>query len=160
MGEMKRCPNCEKEYETILERKDDRLIQDQYPNVPKWQREQLISGICSDKCWKEHLGVDLMATMKICDVCADEGKVSMAKWRNGLRGNSVVGIVSIDVCEAHKNFHKKFKTGNELLDWSMNAKPYREKPVVHLDGGSDVKPKTEAMGKTAASGVSAQGSNP
>lgn len=68
-----------------------------------------------------------MATIKICDVCADEGKVTLATWRCGLRGNDVVGMVRIDACLAHKGFTKRFKTGNELLDWSMNAKPYREK---------------------------------
>lgn len=49
------CPNCGKEYEPVLVRKDDRLIQEQYPNAPAWQREQLVSGICSDKCWDEFL---------------------------------------------------------------------------------------------------------
>ena len=57
MGELKTCPNCGKEYETILERKDNTLIQLQYPKAPAWKREQLISGICSDKCWKEYLGL-------------------------------------------------------------------------------------------------------
>jgi hypothetical protein len=56
MGAIKTCPNCRKEYETELERKDGRSIQEQYPDEPAWKREQLISGICSDKCWKEFLG--------------------------------------------------------------------------------------------------------
>jgi hypothetical protein len=47
------CPNCNRTYETVLERKDTRSIQLQYPNEPAWKREQLISGICSDKCWDE-----------------------------------------------------------------------------------------------------------
>lgn len=54
------CPNCNKEYEPILKRidGDDRNIQEQYPNTPAWQREQLISGICSDKCWNKFLGME------------------------------------------------------------------------------------------------------
>ena len=38
------CPNCNKEYLPILERKTE-------------QREQLISGLCSTKCWNEYLGI-------------------------------------------------------------------------------------------------------
>jgi len=59
MGEIKKCPNCGKAFETELERKDDRSIQEQYPYEPAWKREQLISGICSDKCWKEFLGIEI-----------------------------------------------------------------------------------------------------
>jgi hypothetical protein len=55
---IKVCPNCGKEYKTILDRKDDRNIQEQYPNVPAWQREQLISGLCSNKCWNRFLGLE------------------------------------------------------------------------------------------------------
>ena len=52
-----KCPNCKKEYEPELTRLDNKPIQQQYPNEPKWKREQLISGLCSDKCWKEFLGM-------------------------------------------------------------------------------------------------------
>lgn len=54
------CPNCRKEYDTVLDRPagDNRNIQDIFPNAPNWQREQLISGICSDKCWNEFLNFD------------------------------------------------------------------------------------------------------
>lgn len=55
---MKQCPNCRKYYEPVLERIDDRPIQEQYPNSKVWEREQLITGLCSDKCWDEFLGVD------------------------------------------------------------------------------------------------------
>ena len=50
-----KCPICKKEYTTKLERKegDDRLIQDIFPKAKKWEREQLVSGICSDKCWNK-----------------------------------------------------------------------------------------------------------
>ena len=51
-----RCPNCGVEYITELDRKDDRNIQEQYPDAPAWQREQLVSGICSDECWDEFIG--------------------------------------------------------------------------------------------------------
>ena len=56
---MKECPNCGRIYIPILVRLDDRNIQYQYPNAPRWQREQLISGICSDNCWKEYLGIEI-----------------------------------------------------------------------------------------------------
>ena len=58
------CPNCKKEYETVLERPegDERLIQQIFPNAPAWQREQILSGICSDHCWNQFLGVDVEET--------------------------------------------------------------------------------------------------
>lgn len=54
------CPNCGRKYNTVLDRPkgDNRCIQDIFPDAEKWMREQLISGICSDQCWKEYLGVD------------------------------------------------------------------------------------------------------
>lgn len=54
------CPCCGKTYQTVLDRKNDKTIQDQYPNAPRWQREQLISGLCSDECWDRFLGTDSM----------------------------------------------------------------------------------------------------
>jgi hypothetical protein len=55
----RKCPNCNKEYETELERPplDTRSIQEIFPNSKPYQREQLITGICSDKCWNEYLGI-------------------------------------------------------------------------------------------------------
>jgi len=52
------CPNCKKKYKTDLDRPvgDDRSIQDIFPNATADQREQLVSGICSDRCWREYLG--------------------------------------------------------------------------------------------------------
>jgi len=52
------CPNCKRHYETILNRpKDDkRLLQEIFPYAPAYQREQLITGLCSDKCWTEYIG--------------------------------------------------------------------------------------------------------
>jgi len=53
----KTCPNCGKVYETVLNRPagDNRCIQNIFPNSKPWEREQLLSGICSNKCWKEYL---------------------------------------------------------------------------------------------------------
>jgi len=53
------CPNCKKVYEPVLGyRKTDKLIQQEFPNTKPWQREQLITGICSDECWNAYLGID------------------------------------------------------------------------------------------------------
>ena len=52
----KKCPVCRKTYKTEFDRKDDRLIQEQYPDEPAWKREQLISGICSQECWDTMTG--------------------------------------------------------------------------------------------------------
>ena len=51
------CPNCKKEYKPKLTRHTDNLIQIEYPQATKEEREQLISGLCSDKCWNEYLGL-------------------------------------------------------------------------------------------------------
>ena len=48
------CPNCQKHYSPDLERNKDCRIQDEFPNAAAEQREQLITGICSNKCWKEY----------------------------------------------------------------------------------------------------------
>jgi len=49
-----KCPNCKKIYEPNLKRMRPELkVQDEYPRAAPWQREQLISGVCSDKCWDE-----------------------------------------------------------------------------------------------------------
>jgi len=53
-----KCPNCKKVYTPVLERPvgDTRPIQQIFPDSTPTEREQLISGICSDKCWSEFLG--------------------------------------------------------------------------------------------------------
>jgi hypothetical protein len=51
------CPNCKKLYKPTLERKTNDLIQNEYPQATKEEREQLISGLCSDKCFKQFVGV-------------------------------------------------------------------------------------------------------
>ena len=53
------CPNCKKEYTPKLKRKDGELIQVTHPNATREEREQLISGLCSNKCFNEFIGVDL-----------------------------------------------------------------------------------------------------
>jgi hypothetical protein len=47
------CPICQKVYTPVLQRipGDNRLIQEVFPNATEIEREQLLSGICSDKCW-------------------------------------------------------------------------------------------------------------
>ena len=76
---IKTCPNCGKVYKTELERPDgdDRGIQNIFPFEPSWKREQLLSGICSDKCWNQFLGGDECENCHYshnCDecVCGDE----------------------------------------------------------------------------------------
>ena len=54
---MKICPCCKKEYLPKLERKTGKCIQDEYPNATAEEREQLISGLCSTKCWNKFLGL-------------------------------------------------------------------------------------------------------
>ena len=41
----------------VLKRIEGELIQDSYPNATKEEREQLISGLCSNECWEEFLGL-------------------------------------------------------------------------------------------------------
>lgn len=57
-GEPKTCPICHTTYLTELKRPDgdDRPVQEIFPHEPRWKREQLISGICSDECWRDMFG--------------------------------------------------------------------------------------------------------
>jgi len=55
---MKRCPNCGKKYEPELKKVEGIAMQVAYPKEPAWKREQLISGLCSQGCWKEFLGLN------------------------------------------------------------------------------------------------------
>jgi len=51
------CPHCQKHYIPKLgQRRTNRLIQEEFPNATAEEREQLVSGICSDKCWDEMFG--------------------------------------------------------------------------------------------------------
>lgn len=48
------CKMCKKTYELAIQDDiDTRMIQEQFPNREPWEREQLISGICSDECWEK-----------------------------------------------------------------------------------------------------------
>lgn len=52
------CPQCKEWYEPELKPKatgDTRAIQDIYPDAEPWQTEQLITGLCSDKCFDVHI---------------------------------------------------------------------------------------------------------
>ena len=51
------CPNCKKEYKPKLKRKGNESLSISYPNSTIEEREQLISGLCSTKCWNEYLGI-------------------------------------------------------------------------------------------------------
>lgn len=52
------CPNCGKHYETTLKRQHPSIpVQNEFPQSTPIEREQLITGICSDKCWNEFLGI-------------------------------------------------------------------------------------------------------
>jgi hypothetical protein len=52
------CPNCRRTYETDIKelKREDMRVQEQFPNATAIQREQLISGICSEKCWNQFIG--------------------------------------------------------------------------------------------------------
>jgi hypothetical protein len=46
------CPNCDKHYEPDFDSKEDAK-----ENGEDYQAEQYISGLCSNKCWNEYLGI-------------------------------------------------------------------------------------------------------
>jgi len=47
------CPNCEKAYLPDL---DEKSAKKHFKDVTPCQREQLISGLCSDECWDKYDG--------------------------------------------------------------------------------------------------------
>lgn len=64
----KTCVNCGTDYiptlsglwgfqEKYLRWRNGESIQDVWPDATATAREQLITGICSDKCWNQFLGV-------------------------------------------------------------------------------------------------------
>ncbi len=57
---MMQCPNCKEAYEPELgERKHPtKPVQNEFPDAKPYQREQLITGLCSDNCWNEYLGIE------------------------------------------------------------------------------------------------------
>lgn len=61
------CSNCKREYKPVLIARDPlgfrrhqlgNVAQEAFPGASAEDREQLISGICSDTCWDEFLGPD------------------------------------------------------------------------------------------------------
>jgi hypothetical protein len=55
------CPQCERHYtpelgERQMAKNPGKCIQDIYPNAKPYQREQLVTGLCSDACWDNYLG--------------------------------------------------------------------------------------------------------
>ncbi|KKL97291.1 hypothetical protein LCGC14_1835990 [marine sediment metagenome] len=66
---MTTCPNCGEQYVPDITKSPDftskrtmwrggQLIQNVWPEATTIQREQLQTGICSDKCWDEYLGAE------------------------------------------------------------------------------------------------------
>ena len=65
---MRICPQCKKDYVPLLvarESKEDiekwhkgECIQNVFPDATRTEREQMISGICSDNCWDNYIGVE------------------------------------------------------------------------------------------------------
>lgn len=53
------CPVCKKEYTPELSKNHEQLkkcqegmlVQNAFPHATAIQREQLVTGICSDQCW-------------------------------------------------------------------------------------------------------------
>jgi hypothetical protein len=51
------CPCCKRRYKPDLgERTKDVCIQDEFPNATAEQREQLVTGICSTRCFNRYIG--------------------------------------------------------------------------------------------------------
>lgn len=53
------CPCCGKRYKPVLNKRpedDHRNIQKIFPNATAEEREQLLTGLCSTKCWNKYLG--------------------------------------------------------------------------------------------------------
>lgn len=55
------CPQCGRHYAPDLPGPPSgqrRPMQEIYPDAKPYQREQLITGLCSDECWDAYLGSD------------------------------------------------------------------------------------------------------
>jgi hypothetical protein len=51
------CPQCAVAYYPKLgNRKTDLVIQKEFPDATSAEREQLVTGICSDQCYTDYLG--------------------------------------------------------------------------------------------------------
>jgi len=54
------CPQCHTHYKPVLGERpkgDNRPVNQIFPNAKPFEREQLITGLCSDKCWNEYLNI-------------------------------------------------------------------------------------------------------
>jgi len=54
------CPQCKRHYKPVLSERpkgDNRPINQIFPNAKLFEREQLITGLCSDACWNKYLGI-------------------------------------------------------------------------------------------------------
>ena len=54
------CSQCTKHYKPVLGERpqgDNRSIQKIFPNATPEEREQLVTGFCTTKCWNRYLGV-------------------------------------------------------------------------------------------------------
>tara|TARA_Y100000310_G_scaffold285153_1_gene308418 strand:- start:1672 stop:1884 length:213 start_codon:yes stop_codon:yes gene_type:complete len=51
------CPQCRVPYYPKLgDRKTNLVIQEEFPDATREEREQLVTGICSDQCWGNFVG--------------------------------------------------------------------------------------------------------
>ena len=58
---VKRCPQCEQSYEPTLSHnkkglenwQNGMLLQNAFPRATPIEREQLMTGLCSDECWEK-----------------------------------------------------------------------------------------------------------
>jgi hypothetical protein len=66
------CPICNKHYIPDLpelNKNEFRCIQIIYPESKPYQREQLLTGICSDECWKKLFPEEEEEDDESCPVC-------------------------------------------------------------------------------------------
>ena len=61
------CPNCKSTYiptlmaenpEGVRKWRNGELIQNVFPYSSEMDREQLLTGICSNECWDQYLGIE------------------------------------------------------------------------------------------------------
>lgn len=107
------CPNCKKEYEPVLgERKTNLLIQQEFPNAEVWQREQLITGICSQECWNKYIGYTIVHSSNGEIAIDPKGFIKSVKME---KGGSLPEIIQFDLVE-YENFYGKKELEYDILD--------------------------------------------
>lgn len=50
------CPNCRKAYEPYFDSKEE--AKQKASKDEKYKIEQYITGLCSDECWNQYLGIN------------------------------------------------------------------------------------------------------